>query len=65
MFGFMVTTAFLSMWLNNTATAAMLMPIANAVLAEMKTGRRKSISVINEEGDEMLSTIRKNNAGMV
>ena len=34
--GFMGTTAFLSMWISNTATAAMMLPIANAVLEEIK-----------------------------
>ncbi|HSH75302.1 MAG TPA: DASS family sodium-coupled anion symporter [Longimicrobiales bacterium] len=29
--GFMISTGFLSMWINNTATAAMLLPIAIAV----------------------------------
>lgn len=37
LFGFMVTTAFLSMWISNTATAAMMLPIAHAVLQEMKS----------------------------
>jgi sodium-dependent dicarboxylate transporter 2/3/5 len=32
--GFMCATAFLSMWVSNTATAAMMLPIAVAVLAE-------------------------------
>ncbi|XP_064391572.1 Na(+)/citrate cotransporter-like [Halichondria panicea] len=34
--GFMGTTAFLSMWISNTATSAMMLPIANAVLEEIK-----------------------------
>ena len=34
-----MTTAFLSMWITNTATAAMMLPIANAVLTEMKEER--------------------------
>ncbi|XP_041060636.1 solute carrier family 13 member 3-like [Carcharodon carcharias] len=33
--GMMITTAFLSMWLSNTATTAMMMPIANAVLQSL------------------------------
>ncbi|XP_055747884.1 Na(+)/dicarboxylate cotransporter 3-like isoform X2 [Salvelinus fontinalis] len=30
--GMMITSAFLSMWLSNTATTAMMLPIANAIL---------------------------------
>jgi sodium-dependent dicarboxylate transporter 2/3/5 len=35
--GFMVAAAFLSMWLSNTATAAMLFPIGLAVAGRIKT----------------------------
>ena len=34
--GFMVATALLSMWISNTATAMMMVPIAMAVLARMQ-----------------------------
>nr|CAB3266108.1 solute carrier family 13 member 5-like [Phallusia mammillata] len=37
LFGFMTTTAFLSMWISNVATTAMMIPIAQAVLEEMTT----------------------------
>lgn len=35
--GFMTVSAFLSMWISNTATTAMMLPIANAVLQQLKT----------------------------
>lgn len=31
----MVTTSFLSMWLSNTASTAMMLPIANAILKSL------------------------------
>ena len=36
----MSVTAFLSMWLSNTATTAMMFPIAQAVLHELREGTR-------------------------
>lgn len=33
--GFMVSTAFLSMWISNTATAVMMLPIGTAIVGQM------------------------------
>ncbi|HNU60309.1 MAG TPA: SLC13 family permease, partial [Aquaticitalea sp.] len=34
--GFMVATAFLSMWISNTATAVMMLPIGIAIVTQLK-----------------------------
>ena len=44
--GFMVTTAFLSMWVSNTATALMMIPIAVGVASQMES---------NEGGENQFS----------
>ena len=36
MLGIMLPTWFLSMWMSNTATAAMMIPILSAILSQMK-----------------------------
>lgn len=42
MFGFMLPTWFLSMWVSNTATTAMMIPIVGAVLDEFKIVKKAS-----------------------
>lgn len=41
MAGFMLTTMFLSMWISNTASTAMMVPIVDAILVELYSSRGK------------------------
>ncbi|XP_077983815.1 solute carrier family 13 member 2-like isoform X2 [Glandiceps talaboti] len=43
--GFMLVSFFLSMWMVNTATASLIIPIAQAVAEEMKTKKKDSNNV--------------------
>ncbi|KAM9855476.1 Na(+)/dicarboxylate cotransporter 3 [Aulostomus maculatus] len=53
--GMMMTSSFLSMWLSNTATTAMMLPIANAILeslfGDLETLKKKSKSIETCESD--------------
>ncbi|EDV21875.1 uncharacterized protein TRIADDRAFT_12696, partial [Trichoplax adhaerens] len=53
--GFMIVTAFLSMWISNSATAAMMIPIATAVISELSknvsTDDNNESTVENEDKD--------------
>ncbi|CAL1290948.1 unnamed protein product [Larinioides sclopetarius] len=58
MLGFMMTTMFLSMWISNTATTAMMVPIVDAVLDELEKEEKKTIK---SDGSAIsMITIRSN-----
>ena len=50
MLGFMLTTAFISMWITNTATTAMMAPIMEAVLKELDK-EHMSEAIMEVEGE--------------
>ncbi|XP_063850682.1 Na(+)/citrate cotransporter-like isoform X1 [Scylla paramamosain] len=47
--GFMIVTSFLSMWISNTATAAMIVPIVDAVVKELTKLREMDVIKANED----------------
>lgn len=53
MLGFMVTAMFLSMWVSNTATTAMMVPIISAVMNEL-TRRKEGEDSSGEDGNLFL-----------
>uniref|UniRef100_A0A8D0I0F0 Solute carrier family 13 member 3 n=1 Tax=Sus scrofa TaxID=9823 RepID=A0A8D0I0F0_PIG len=57
--GMMVTTSFLSMWLSNTASTAMMLPIANAILKSL-FGQKEARKDLSWDSEENAAAVRKN-----
>ena len=49
----MSVTAFLSMWISNTATAAMMLPIAHAVLQETRNQTEEEVASNDNKSEEV------------
>ena len=46
--GFIVATAFLSLWISNTATAVMMVPIALAVIAQLEAREQRKLPLLGQ-----------------
>ncbi|XP_051488866.1 Na(+)/dicarboxylate cotransporter 3 isoform X2 [Apus apus] len=57
--GMMLTTSFLSMWLSNTASTAMMLPIANAILKSL-FGEKNTSKDMNRENEENQASLQQN-----
>ncbi|KAM9063289.1 solute carrier family 13 member 3 isoform X2 [Sarcophilus harrisii] len=57
--GMMVTTSFLSMWLSNTASTAMMLPIANAILKSL-FGEKEAVKELGWENEENMAAVQRN-----
>ncbi|WP_216829477.1 SLC13 family permease [Alkalihalobacterium elongatum] len=48
--GFMIATGFLSMWISNTATAMMMVPIGTAIIFQVSRSlKEKNVGIANED----------------
>ena len=60
----MVTTAFISMWITNTATTAMMTPIMEAVLKQLDKHFEKEVpkKIEESDGDDVLENVDTSNS---
>ena len=57
--GLMAVTAFLSMWMSNTATAVMMLPIAMSIVALAPQGNRTALAPLLKEQPSLNSLAEK------
>ncbi len=55
--GFMVGTAFLSMWISNTATSVMMLPIGMAIVSQMKQNPLSSAAEVERFGKALMLAV--------
>ncbi|XP_054159318.1 Na(+)/citrate cotransporter-like [Oppia nitens] len=55
LFGFMFTTAFLSMWISNLASTALMIPIINAALDQLKHRKSKTYGTLTQSSSNVLN----------
>ncbi len=55
--GFMIATGFLSMWISNTATTVMMLPIAMAVITQFRNSRIETVDNSNNVGKALMLAI--------
>ncbi|WP_175615930.1 SLC13 family permease [Piscibacillus halophilus] len=53
--GFMIATAFLSMWISNTATAMMMIPIGSAIIYKMKESAETNSGDVSQDETKRFS----------
>ena len=55
--GFMLATAFMSMWISNTATTVMMLPIALAIIIQLKDNPKTDLNETNHFGKALMLAI--------
>lgn len=55
--GFMIATAFMSMWISNTATSVMMLPIGMAIISQLKDHPATAINETDQFGKVLMLSI--------